>query len=455
MSVGGQNYTYDANGNILSTGTGVGTNAYSWDAEGHMVSDAPSGSNAIGVKYDALGRAVETSSGGSYTQFVYSPLGDKLGVMSGQTLGYGRVGLPGGGLVVYNAGPVLARYWHADWQGTMRLLSNPDRTFYHSAGYAPYGEIYASSANPFVPDFAGLLGDTASEVYDAEFRRYNPTQGRWLSPDPAGLAAADPTNPRSWNRYAYALNNPTTLVDPKGLCSPGQQNCNHPPSCTNMDCASQFYCHSMYCGFTSSDTQTCTIDGVSAPCGMINWDADALCPYGYTASNALGMPVQCHAISTGAYYSCALQGTYGSQNAAATAAEGCILGGSIATNTEFSGNVYKMGNGQYSFTEPTPGGPAWSPFDPSDIPGGTEYAGAYHTHGAYDPNYENEIFSPADTYIYQRLGQGQPGYVGTPAGRVEVFYPNQGTPLPLGCVLLGPAAPAGLYPGSAAVPQCP
>ncbi len=111
----------------------------------------------------------------------------------------------------------MARYWDADWQGTMRLLSNPDRTFYHSAGYAPYGEIYAASANPFVPDFAGLLGDTANEVYDAAFRRYNPTQGRWLSPDPAGLAAADPTNPRSWNRYAYALNNPTTLTDPKGL----------------------------------------------------------------------------------------------------------------------------------------------------------------------------------------------------------------------------------------------
>jgi hypothetical protein len=41
--------------------------------------------------------------------------------------------------------------------------------------------------------------------------------GRWLSPDPAGAAAVDLTNPQSLNRYAYVMNNPTTLIDPSGL----------------------------------------------------------------------------------------------------------------------------------------------------------------------------------------------------------------------------------------------
>ena len=51
--------------------------------------------------------------------------------------------------------------------------------------------------------------------------RYNPAgmtasmADRWLSPDPV---AGDILNPQSLNRYAYVLNNPTTLTDPLGLC---------------------------------------------------------------------------------------------------------------------------------------------------------------------------------------------------------------------------------------------
>jgi len=49
------------------------------------------------------------------------------------------------------------------------------------------------------------------------FRRYNPTEGRWISPDPAGVGAVDPPNPQSWNRYAYVMNDPLALTDPLGL----------------------------------------------------------------------------------------------------------------------------------------------------------------------------------------------------------------------------------------------
>jgi RHS repeat-associated protein len=48
-------------------------------------------------------------------------------------------------------------------------------------------------------------------------REYAKTQGRWLSPDPAGLAAVDPSNPPTWNRYAYVMNNPLSYIDPTGL----------------------------------------------------------------------------------------------------------------------------------------------------------------------------------------------------------------------------------------------
>ena len=48
------------------------------------------------------------------------------------------------------------------------------------------------------------------------WRRLSPGQGRWLSPDP-GNAGADPSDPQTWNMYAYVRNNPTTFTDPTGL----------------------------------------------------------------------------------------------------------------------------------------------------------------------------------------------------------------------------------------------
>jgi RHS repeat-associated protein len=217
-SVGGQSYTYDADGDLTSTGTGTGTNAYTWDAFGKMTSDTPSGGSSIGIDYDALGRAAMTNvNGSSYTEFVYAPDGSKLALMNGQTLYKARVPLTGGGIAIYDP-TGLVRYWHSDWQGTMRLVSNPSSpTYYWSGAYAPYGETYALGSNPFVTDFASLMGDTSGELNDATFREYNPTEGRWMSPDPAGLAAVDLTNPQSLNRYAYVRNNPTTLIDPTGL----------------------------------------------------------------------------------------------------------------------------------------------------------------------------------------------------------------------------------------------
>src|SRR5439155_6548682 len=104
--------------------------------------------------------------------------------------------------------------------GSARLQSTPGRTVLQDNAYGPYGEEYAEQG-PQYPTYS-IFGETSdtSNLYEFAFRGYHRYEGRWITPDPAGLAAVDLANPQSLNRYAYVLNNPTTLVDPLGLdCS--------------------------------------------------------------------------------------------------------------------------------------------------------------------------------------------------------------------------------------------
>src|SRR2546425_3980066 len=180
-----------------------------------MLSDAPNGSTTVNVTYDALGRAVEQARGSSYTQIVYGPLGSKLTLMSGQTLSEAFVPLPAGATAVYDSSG-LAYYRHPDWLRSSRLASTPSRTVYSTTAYAPFGETYAQSGTSD-PSFTGKNQDTVSALYDFPFRGYT-TQGRWASPDPAGIRGVHLRDPQSLNRYAYVSNLPTFFVDPQGFC---------------------------------------------------------------------------------------------------------------------------------------------------------------------------------------------------------------------------------------------
>jgi len=197
--------TYDSNGNL----TGDGTHTFSWDAEGKSVAVY-----TVTVSYDALGRMVEQARGTSYTQIVYSPLGSKLALMTGQTLQKAFVPLPGRATAVYTSSG-LAYYRHPDRLGSSRFASTPSRTKYYDVAYAPYGGSYSGSGTSDL-SFTGENQDTVTGLYDFLFREYNPAHGRWISPDPTGLAAVNPASPQSWNRYAYVSNSPMAMFDPLG-----------------------------------------------------------------------------------------------------------------------------------------------------------------------------------------------------------------------------------------------
>src|SRR5208283_2012543 len=140
--------------------------------------------------------------------------------MSGQTVTKMFVPLPAGATAVY-AGTTLSYYRHPDWLGSSRVASTapttPPSTVDYDGSYAPFGESYNESGTIIDRNFTGQNQDLgAVQYYDFLYREHNVIEGRWISPDPAGIAAADPTLPQSWNRYAYVRGNPTSLTDPLG-----------------------------------------------------------------------------------------------------------------------------------------------------------------------------------------------------------------------------------------------
>jgi len=154
-SIGSFTPTYDSDGNLLTDPL----HTYSWDAFGR-----PMTIDSVNMTYDALGRMVEQSRSGTYTQFVYGPHGGKFAIMSGQTLQKAIVPLVGGAQAVYNASGLLY-YGHSDHLGSIRLGSTSSRTVSFDVAYAPFGETYASSGSTD-PDFTGQGQDTVTGLYD-------------------------------------------------------------------------------------------------------------------------------------------------------------------------------------------------------------------------------------------------------------------------------------------------
>jgi RHS repeat-associated protein len=202
--------SYDSDGNLLNDTF----HTYTWSGLGDLTSI-----DGNAQYHDAFGRLVEwKDSSGSLVELMYSPAGAKIGMMTGQTLAVGRIPLPGGAIASYGSSG-LNNYAHADWLGSTRFSSYTNRTKKWDLAHAPYGEVYALSGNGAEFTFTGQFSDTGNSntMWDFLMREYHSSQGRWISPDSAGLAAINPMNPQTWNRYVYVGGNPLGATDPQGL----------------------------------------------------------------------------------------------------------------------------------------------------------------------------------------------------------------------------------------------
>ena len=232
-----QSFSYDPFGNITKSGSiswnpgyASSTNRYnlvgtSYDNNGQLLNDTfhsytwsvfgtPMTMDSVGFVYDALDREVEINNGSTHYQIIYSPVNNARLTAQGNSSPYETVPLLMGAFSQWNNG--VEHYSHADWLGSLRESSSTSRTSLGNTAYAPFGERYSTSGSPDQV-FAAIPDFYITGTYDASYRKYNSNQGRWISPDPAGMAAGDPMNPQSWNRYEYVNNVPTMAIDPMGL----------------------------------------------------------------------------------------------------------------------------------------------------------------------------------------------------------------------------------------------
>ena len=117
-----------------------------------------------------------------------------------------------------------------DRLGSVRANANPGVPGGERFSYYPYGEERVPSADgreKFGTYFRDVGNGSTTDGYPgavdyADQRYYAVGAGRFFTPDPY-IASGGPTEPGSWNRYAYVQGDPVNLFDPSGtnLADPG------------------------------------------------------------------------------------------------------------------------------------------------------------------------------------------------------------------------------------------
>ena len=302
-------YSYLAGTNKLNTVTGQTAIAYGYNANGNV--------SAIGDKtfiYDQNNRLIEAKEAGSVKgQYAYNGLGQRtVKIAGGKTT-----------LFIYDKdGNLIAE---ADETGKIQT----EYVYLDGQKLAKFA-VYPGEDNLRFP---GQYFDAETGLHYNWYRYYDPDTGRYLTPDPIGLAGGI-------NLYSYSYQNPVNFIDPWGL-KPGD----------------------LY--------PTVDLAGANAV-NDINYK-------------------------------------------------------SIKEGREYGGRVYQNPDGTYSYTPPMPG--TTDSTSCGDVPPDTKNAGDYHTHGAPDPGYDNENFSPPDKQGNNE--EGVNGYLGTPQGVIKRYAPSTGATINL------------------------
>ncbi|MBA6379207.1 MULTISPECIES: RHS repeat domain-containing protein [unclassified Colwellia] len=193
------NFLYDSRGNVTSNGH----DSFSYNVAGQM--DEASGNTYV---YDGHNRRVKTNDGSGLSYSMYSLSGQLMfRKVGGVNKDYYRLG---GKLVATKNSSV--EFIHTDYLGSPSAFSNLAGVIIKTLHYQPFGETIGTQSDDV--GYTGHKFDTDIGLSYMQARYYDPVIGRFYSNDPVGFRDV-----HSFNRYAYANNNPYKYIDPDGRSS--------------------------------------------------------------------------------------------------------------------------------------------------------------------------------------------------------------------------------------------
>gem|GEM_PF-2372830 len=207
-------FSYDPDGNLTGV-SGADENAtFTYDALGRLERVGTPGQE-VGYRYDPLGRRYAVTVNGLETLTLFDgweEVGERQGSVFQSWLTVGSLRLAaetGEGAV----------YLHAGLEGSILAATGSDGSVRERYHYSAFGVLSVLDATGEMIDdrpplspwlYHGRVHERATGFYWLRARHYSPGLGRFLQPDPLGVAGGI-------NLYTYANNNPLRWFDPWGL----------------------------------------------------------------------------------------------------------------------------------------------------------------------------------------------------------------------------------------------
>ncbi|MGB7069748.1 MAG: RHS repeat-associated core domain-containing protein [Pyrinomonadaceae bacterium] len=211
----GQGFSYDKNGNIVNDIDEAGSlpRQFIFNGDNKQIEVKRDGVTIARYFYDGEGKRIKKVTDTETTIFVYS----------------------GGKLVAEYSTQISqtpsTSYLTKDHLGSPRVVTNELGQVKARRDFMPFGEElygnvgartsalqYGSSEDDVRQKFTGYPKDQETGLDFAEARMYQNRHGRFTAIDPL-LASGKSSDPQSFNRYIYVMNDPIKFVDPNGLCS--------------------------------------------------------------------------------------------------------------------------------------------------------------------------------------------------------------------------------------------